>query len=280
MASRERINDAWRGICKFKFHCIELRFFNTRAFEYFFKHYYYRLTEFFKISINSETSNTLYIILKRDKFEKLNLTYIQSFIKSNGIDYSYLFFILYQHRQERLLDLQTDRLNIPLTGIKIKLYCDKYTILDYYISRQNESEFHSNKCVKIISNSSKQYSSELTTMMTTTTTTNSSMIIYKKIKNRVTITNIFLFITGLIIFLLCILFIFLNLFVRYDKWKNHHDFNQRSSIVLSTFSVDSFDTLKDDNSYFERKKPRQLLTKSSRSGSYSIFNDAEVTDIH
>ncbi|CAF3369410.1 unnamed protein product [Rotaria socialis] len=236
-------------------------------------HYYSRLTEFFKISINSETSNTLYIILKRDTFEKLNLTYIQSFIKSNGIDYSYLFFILYQHRQERLLDLQTDRLNIPLTGIKIKLYCDKYTILDYYISRQNESEYHSNRCVKIVSNSS-----ELTT--TTRTTTNSSMIIYTKIKNRVTITNIFLFITGLIIFLLCILFIFLNLFVRYDKWKNHHDYNQRSSIVLSTFSVDSFDTLKDDISYFERKKPRQLLTTSSQSGSYSIFNDVGVKDIH
>lgn len=243
-ARREKVNDTWRNICAKQYDCIELRFYNSKAFEYFFKHYYYLLKEFFKkLTIESDMYNTLFITVRRDHYQELNLTYLQSIIKSNGIDYSYLSVFLTNSRQNIVLDLESGLSSIPLSGIQIRISCNKHTILNYYVSRHNQNVMHSNACVTIASVTTKRYSNS------NRTTTNSSVIISTK-TSRVTIANIFLFISGLTIFLICIFFIFLNLYMRYDKWKKSHNYNQRSSIVLSTLSADSFDTLKDDTSPF------------------------------
>ncbi|CAF1044148.1 unnamed protein product [Rotaria sordida] len=261
------INKIWHDKCNRDFHCVEFVFYNNTLFERFFSNHSYIVNNLFKISINSKIYNTLYIKITHDNFNELNLTYIQSFIKPNGIDYSYLFFILSNYRKQILLDLETDLFKISLNGIEIQLYCDNNTKNTYYVSRYKMSPISSNNCVIIQSNNKKKFSTEMITIK-------SSTIIHTSIKTRVTKTNLFLFIGGLIVFSISILCLCLTVYLKYHKWKNNDNYNQRSSIVSSIFSTtDSLDSQKYDMSFSEQKKQDQLLKQSGQRGFYVLNND-------
>ncbi|CAF4850302.1 unnamed protein product [Rotaria sp. Silwood2] len=232
----------------------------------FFTNYFHILNNLFKIPTNSKIYNTLYIKVDNDNFEELNLTYIQSFMKPNGIDYSYLFFILSSYRKKILLDLETDLFKIPLNGIEIQLHCDKNTKNIYYVSRYKESPTRSNNCVIIQSNDRKTISTEMITIK-------SSTIIHTSTKTRVTKTNLFLFIGGILAFSICILCLCFTVYFKYHKWKNNDNNNQRSSIVSNAFSTDSLDSQKDDISLSEQKKQHHSLKQPGQRGFYVLNND-------
>jgi hypothetical protein len=229
------INQTLSNECQTNLQCIEFEFYNNTLFENFFSNYFYLLKDLFKISNNSQIANALYIYIKHDNIKELNLGYIQSIIKSNGIDYSYLFFTLVDYREDILLDLETDLLNIPLIAIQIQINCD--------VRRYDKPQIHSNNCVIIQSNNTK------TTSIKSSIITPNSPI------------NLFLFIGGLIVFTIWILCLCLCLYIRYYTWKNNDNLNQRSSIVSSMFSVDSFDSRNDDvlfNQYQSSKQSTQF----------------------
>ncbi|CAF0915245.1 unnamed protein product [Rotaria sp. Silwood1] len=261
------INRIWRDKCKRDFHCVEFIFYNNTLFEMFFSNYLHILNNLFKIPTDSKIYNTLYIKVDHDNFKELNLTYIQSFMKPNGIDYSYLFFILSSYRKQILLDLETDLFKIPLNGIEIQLHCDKNTKHIYDVSRYKESPTRSNNCVIFQSNNKKKFSTEMITIK-------SSIIIHSSTKPRVTKTNLLLFIGGILVFSISILCLCLAVYLKYRKWKtNDNNNNQRSSIVSHTFSIGSLDSQKDDISFSEQKKQNQLLKQPSQRGFYVLNND-------
>ncbi|CAF2955681.1 unnamed protein product [Rotaria sp. Silwood2] len=262
----KKINKIWRDKCNRDFHCVEFVFYNNTLFEMFFTNYFHILNNLFKIPTNSKIYNTLYIKVDNDNFEELNLTYIQSFMKPNGIDYSYLFFILSSYRKKILLDLETDLFKIPLNGIEIQLHCDKNTKNIYYVSRYKESPTRSNNCVIIQSNDRKTISTEMITIK-------SSTIIHTSTKTRVTKTNLFLFIGGILAFSICILCLCFTVYFKYHKWKNNDNNNQRSSIVSNAFSTDSLDSQKDDISLSEQKKQHHSLKQPGQRGFYVLNND-------
>ena len=250
-------NQSLSGKCKSDLQCVELEFYNNTLFESFFHNYSHLLKELFHISNNSKIANTLYINIKHDNLKQFNLGYIQSILKSNGIDYSYLFFTLSDHRKQMLLDLETDRSTILLNGIQIQINCDENTRNIYYIGLYKKFIIHSNKCLTI----------KLTNINNENPPTKTNTINYKP---RI---NLFLFIGGLIVFMVWILCLCLCLYFRYHKWKNNDSSDQRLSIVSSIFSMDSLDSRRDDILFSEQKNQYQLSKSTGQHVIYSLDND-------
>jgi len=249
------INQSMTNSCKQNFECIEFQFYNNTLFEFFFHNYLYLLKDLFKISNHSQSVNSLHIKIIHDSYKELTLKYIQSILKANGIDYSYLAFYLSNHRKQILLDLETDLSKIRLNAIRIEIVCNENTTYTFDITRDVKPVIHSNTCQISQSNENKNSSRKTTTRIHTSTI------------------NILLFIGGLIVFSIWILCICLCLYLRYYKWKINDSFNQRTSIVSSLFSTDSLNSRKDDILFSEEKTKSQVSKRLGHYGLYKFDND-------
>ncbi|CAF1374747.1 unnamed protein product [Adineta steineri] len=244
------IDETLNRNCSEAFECIEFEFNDRTLFENFFSNYVYIFKNLYNKSPNSNSKNSLYITITHNNYEELNLTYIKSILKANETDYSYLSFSLYNNGKQILLDFQTDNSSKPLVSIRIIIICDGNKNI-YDITEGMTPIITTNTCVIINKNNSRKIS---TTIQTST-------------QDYLSKTNLFLFIGGIIVFSIWILCICLCLYLRYYKWKNDNNFNQRSSIVSSMFSTDTYDTRQDDILFSQQKNQ-----KSKQIGQYGLYS--------
>ncbi|CAF3747380.1 unnamed protein product [Adineta steineri] len=245
------IDETLNRNCSEAFECIEFEFNDRTLFENFFSNYVYIFKNLYNKSSISNSLNSLHITITHNNYEELNLTYIKSILKPNGTDYFYLSFSLNNNEKPILLDFQTDNSSKPLISIRINIICDDNNKNTYDIGEGVTPIITTNSCVIIKKNNSRKIS---TTIQTST-------------QDYLSKTNLFLFIGGIIVFSIWILCICLCLYLRYYKWKNDNNFNQRSSIVSSMFSTDTYDTRQDDILFSQQKNQ-----KSKQIGQYGLYS--------
>ncbi|CAF1439334.1 unnamed protein product [Adineta ricciae] len=205
--------------CTHIFECVEFIFYNETLFEQFFQRYAYLIPNLFKPSGHSRIEKSLHIQIKHDNYQKLNFTYLQSVLHSNGIDYSFLTFSLRGNRKQIHLDLQTNFWNLSLHAVRIEIFCNETTKYFYDVTPSTNYSSQSHVC----------FDAEYKLPTATQTPEKDSKVRL----------NLILFFTGLIVLLIWILCICTCLYARYCKWKTNDMVYQRSSIVSSVFSLDS-----------------------------------------
>lgn len=234
--------------CTHMFECIDLTFYNDTLFEQFFQKYTYVISNLFELSNHLRHKKTLYIGIEHDDYQELNLTYLQSVLRPNGIDYSYLMLYLLGYRKQIHLDLQQKFLNLSVVTLGITIVCNETTKYRYYVSSGTNYISQSHVCFD------GEYK-----LPTTTRTPE------KPPKSKL---NLIIFLTGLIVLLIWILCICACLYARYCKWKANNIGYQRSSIVSSVFSLDS--TVSDRT---ESITPKKQVKQIGRYGLYAFNNE-------
>ena len=251
--------------CQESLRCIELQFSNTTLFEHFFAEYAHLLSNLFSRTMNNR-SNTLFIRLQHDQLKELNLLYLQSVLHFTGDLYSYLYFILSDSRQEIRLDLETGRSQIPLIGVRIEISCDQNIQTEYYVTSERVLTTHPGPCVILSSDASQSVSTKRPER-------ESSTIVMKGPRSRLSRVHLLLFIAAGIILSSWTMCLCLYLYVRYVRWTKNSDMNQRSSIVSSVFSMDSFDSRRDEIVTGKYDNDTLLSKETSQRALYSFDHE-------
>lgn len=237
--------------CQNKYRCVHFNFADFSIFETFFHHFHDQVTNIFHPSSDGQRSNNLNIRIARDNLKEIVLSDFYSIVHFNRTFYPDFYLILVQNRFSININLDRNLSDVSLRGLSISVKCNETSEIHLMIVDDFNSTNRWENCALLYRNPHQiRY------------TTTESMQKEVKSKKR----WILLFI-GALVFCLwfgCLTYLF---FIRTRRWRNQADPNQRTSIVSSVFSNDSFESHKDEILPIEEKLD---VEQSSLRGLYAF----------
>ena len=251
--------------CFRRLHCVEFEFYNETLFERFFGEQPNLLSRLFETPDDPAISNTLYIKIRHDRFQRLDLDYLQRILLFDSEVFSNLHFILPTRRNSILLDLERGFAELPLVGLRVQITCENGNRVQHDKTKNGPLSNHTQDCVtrqSTVVPTTQAFSRE-------SSTRNDSSTAWRREKF-LTRASLFLVAGVILVLCVCLLFTSIYAYLRWQRRKKDPMTNQRLSLASSAYSAESFDTGRDDRPPSDEKNSKD--EKISQFTSYQ-FDD-------
>ena len=214
------------GQCRNQYRCVHFSFTTFEMFTRFFARHHQEVTAIFNSSTTEERANNLNVKVEEDRLSELILSDLSSIVHFNRSFYPDFYLTLVEHRSTMVVYLDRDLSDVSLVGLSLSITCNQTDLVHLMFGTHLNPTNQTEKCVSVRRDRPRpRFNSTTTTPKSTGT---------KK--------RWILFLIGALLLLVWCVSLAYLFYVRSRRWRAQADPNQRTSVVSSVFSNDSFES--------------------------------------